>query len=138
MHLACSQIALLNLSCSFFSCKPQIKGKSLNRAHSFLCLAVLCSSSFLLLSLSLSLSLFPFPLSLRNDTHANSGYPCHLPLTSCGSRDHVFSVPWDLHSYRSSGSSGNGHREARVYRQKHRPERDNNIISASPLVRKMN
>lgn len=37
-------------------------------------------------------------LSLRNDTHANSGYPCHLPLTSYGSRDHVFSVPWDLHS----------------------------------------
>ncbi|CAB1426232.1 unnamed protein product [Pleuronectes platessa] len=33
--------------------------------------------------------------------------------------------------YRSSGSSGNGHREARVYRQKHRPERDNNDYPAS-------
>lgn len=44
-------------------------------------------------SLSPTLSPAPLPLSLRNDTHASSGYPCHLPLTSCGSRDHVLSVP---------------------------------------------
>ncbi|TNN51497.1 C-C chemokine receptor type 3 [Liparis tanakae] len=40
--------------------------------------------------------------------------------TTC-SLSHGTSIP-----YRSSGSSGNGHREARVYRQKHKPERDNN------------
>uniref|UniRef100_A0AAV2JS44 Uncharacterized protein n=1 Tax=Knipowitschia caucasica TaxID=637954 RepID=A0AAV2JS44_KNICA len=51
----------------------------------------------------------------RNDTRANRGYWCHLPLTSRGSSDHVFCVPRELHGavQPSSGSSGNGHREAR-------------------------
>lgn len=56
--------------------------------------AKLHTPSFLSFSpLSPTLSPAPLPLSLRNDTHASSGYPCHLPLTSCGSRDHVLSVP---------------------------------------------
>lgn len=73
----------------------KLEEKKLQAAHSLLRSARPFPPFSPTLSPTPSLSL---PLSLRNDTHANSGYPCHLPLTSCGSRDHVFSVPWDLHS----------------------------------------
>lgn len=96
----------------FFSCKTaQLNQPELK--PSFLLLAAIRSPP-------------SFPLSLRNDTHANTGYPCHLPLTSCGSRDHVFSVPWDP-PLRTDHLAApvKRHREAHVYRQKRRPERDN-------------